>query len=145
MQIVKRSPTNTNQSWYDREFNRLFGDSCGCETDCITCWSPAVDVYEDENHYSLSASLPGLSREDVKVSLENGILTVSGERRLAESESPDNYTRIEQSYGAFSRSFSLPDTIDVAKVEATMDKGILTVTLPKAETARPKQINVKVN
>jgi len=145
MQLVKRTPTNSNLAWYEREFNRLFGDSCGCEADSIASWSPAVDIYEDENHFTVSASLPGMSRQDVKVSLENGILTISGERSLANGDKADNYTRLEQAYGAFARSFSLPDTIDLPKVEAVMDKGVLTVTLPKAEAARPKQIDIKVH
>jgi HSP20 family protein len=129
--------------------NRLFHDFWGGRSaadEALACaWTPAVDILEEEDAYTVSMALPGLSQGDVKVGIENNTLTISGERKLDKEDKRDDYARIEQFYGTFSRSFTLPNTIDASKVEAHMDKGVLKVVLPRREEARPKSIEVKVH
>ena len=108
-------------------------------------WTPAVDITEDEKEYLLKAELPELKKEDVKVTVENGILTVSGERKFEKEEKGKKYHRIERSYGSFVRSFGLPDDADAEKVEAKFSDGVLRVHVAKSESAKPKQIEVKVS
>ena len=108
-------------------------------------WAPRVDVAEDENGITLAAELPGLDKKDIHIHLENGVLTIAGERDFESEEKKDHFTRVERFYGSFSRSFNLPSTVDQSAVNAKMDKGVLTITLPKREEAKPKQIEVKVS
>lgn len=127
---------------YDSVFNgRLWNDSTECDCD----WTPDVDIFDGEKEIVLTAELPGLSQEEVKVNIENNILTVSGERSVEHKEDKGGFTRRERYYGNFSRSFRVPDTVDQSNINATMDKGVLTVTLPKSEKALPKQIEVKIH
>ncbi len=114
------------------------------ETQDLSTWAPAVDVYEDAESVRLTAELPGLEHKDVDVRIENGVLTLTGERKLEDEEKKDNYYRIERRYGAFTRSFTLPTTVDADKVKAEFKNGLLKITLPKREEAKPKQIKVKV-
>jgi HSP20 family protein len=130
------------------EVNRLFSDFWGRGGDGDTLagdWTPAVDILEGKDEYVLTMALPGMDQQEIKVNLENNTLTISGERKLEHEDKRDNYSRIEQFYGSFNRSFTLPNTIDPGKVQARMDKGILTVTLPRREETKPKAIEVKVN
>lgn len=106
-------------------------------------WTPAVDVYEDKDAVKIVAELPGVKPEDVRISLENQTLTVRGEKRQVAEEKTERVHRYERSYGAFERSFSLPGTVDADRIEASFDGGLLTVTLPKVERARPRQIEVR--
>lgn len=106
---------------------------------------PAVDVYEDEHNLVLKLEVPGVNEEDLKVSLENNTLAVSGERKFEKEEKEENFHRIERRYGSFTRTFRLPSTVDPEKVEAGYDKGILKVTLAKRAEAKPKQIKVATN
>mgnify|MGYP003574701242 FL=1 len=129
---------------FQRQMNRLFEDYARPDNS-VSGWTPRVDIFEDENQIILSAELPGLSDKDVTVNVENNVLTISGERKLENEESKDGYTRVERYYGSFNRSFSLPNTVDIEKVDAKMDKGVLTVTLPRREETKPKQIEVKVH
>lgn len=108
-------------------------------------WIPSVDVFEAENEIVLRAELPGLSEEDVEITLENGRLAVKGEKKLEKEEVDGEYRRVESRYGSFSRSFAVPNTIDRDRIEATFEKGVLQVSLPKAEAAKPQRIEVKVN
>lgn len=103
---------------------------------------PAVDIYEDEHNLVLKLEVPGLNEEDLNVSLENNTLTVTGERKFEKEEKEENFHRIERRYGSFTRTFRLPNTVDVEKVEAGYDKGILKITLGKRAEAKPKQIKV---
>jgi HSP20 family protein len=105
---------------------------------------PAVDVYEDEHNLVLKLEVPGINEEDLKVSLENSTLTVTGERKFETEEKEENFHRIERRYGSFTRTFRLPNTVDVEKVEAGYDKGILKITLAKKAEAKPKEIKVGV-
>ncbi len=103
---------------------------------------PAVDVYEDEHNLVLKLEVPGVNEEDLKVSLENNTLTVSGERKFEKEEKEENFHRIERRFGSFTRTFRLPSTVDSEKVEAGYDKGVLKITLAKRLEAKPKNIKV---
>jgi len=107
-------------------------------------WSPAVDIAEDEKEFLVKAELPEVKKEDVHVSVENGVLTISGERKFEKEEKNKRYHRTERSYGSFTRSFSLPDGADAGKVRAEFKDGLLRVHMPKSESVKPRQIDVKV-
>ncbi len=107
-------------------------------------WSPAVDIYESENELVLKADLPDIDAKDVDVRVENQTLTISGERKFeANNTSAKGFHRIERSYGNFTRSFTLPNTFDTGNVGASFKNGVLTVTLPKKEAAKPRQIKIE--
>jgi len=108
-------------------------------------WTPLVDISEDDNRYVISAELPGLEKDQVKVSVENGLLMISGERRFEHEQKDQKYRRIERSYGSFVRSFSLPDDADGTKIKADFKNGMLKVQLPKNEHAKPRTIEIKVD
>ncbi len=107
-------------------------------------WQPPVDIYEDEQSVIIKAELPDVDQKDIEVKIEDNTLILRGERRQDETIKKENYHRIERYYGAFQRSFALPLTIDREKVKATCERGVLTITLPKREESKPKQINVEV-
>jgi HSP20 family protein len=110
----------------------------------ITEWAPSVDIIEDEKEWLLKADLPEVMKDDVKVTVENGVLTITGERKFEKEEKDKKYHRIERSYGNFLRSFTLPDGADGSKVNAEFKDGVLKVHLPKGEKAKPKTVEVKV-
>ena len=103
-------------------------------------WAPAVDIYEDKNNIIVKAELPGMKKEDLSIDVKNNVLTLSGERKHEEKTRKENFHRIERSYGKFSRSFTLPDSVKVDKVKANYKDGVLEITLPKAEEAKAKAI-----
>ena len=105
---------------------------------------PPVDVYEDEHSLILKLEVPGVNEEDLNVSVENDTLTVQGERKFEKEEKEENYRRVERQYGTFTRTFTLPQTVDSENVSANYDKGVLKITLPKKAEAKPKQIKVNV-
>ena len=107
-------------------------------------WSPAVDIYETENELVLKADLPDVDQKDIDVRVENQTLTLAGERKFEQEHSEKGYHRIERSYGSFVRSFSVPNTFDTDKIAAEYKNGVLTVTLPKKEAAKPRQVKVEV-
>ena len=107
-------------------------------------WTPAVDIYETDTDVVVKAELPGVQKEQVGVEVKDGVLTLRGERKYEKEVKEENFHRIERSYGTFQRAFSLPTTVDQDKISATMKEGVLEVTLPKKETAKPKQISVTV-
>ena len=107
--------------------------------------SPAVDIYETENDLVLKADLPDVDPKNVGIQLENGTLTLKGERKFEHEKNGKGFHRIERSYGSFVRAFSLPDTVDAENVKADYKNGVLTVTIPKKEVAKPRTINVQVN
>jgi HSP20 family protein len=107
-------------------------------------WQPPVDIFEDENSVVIKAELPGIDQKDIEVRIEDNTLTIRGERRHDEEIRKENYHRVERYYGSFQRSFSLPQVVDQEKVKATSEKGVLTITLPKREETKPKQISVEV-
>src|SRR5881398_967242 len=116
----------------------------GKESITLPDWTPLADITEDEKEYVIKAELPELKREDVKVTVENGVLTITGERKFEKEEKKKKYHRVERGYGTFVRSFTLPDDADANKVKAEFKTGLLTVHLPKSEHAKPKQIEVNV-
>ncbi|HVT93875.1 MAG TPA: Hsp20/alpha crystallin family protein [Bryobacteraceae bacterium] len=120
--------------------NRLFAEGGSARP-----WSPAVDVLETENEVVLKADVPGVDPNEVEVRMENGTLALKGERKFNSEVKEKGYHRVERGYGAFSRYFTLPETVDGEKVSASYKDGVLTVTLPKKEIAKPKSIKVQVN
>jgi len=111
----------------------------------ITEWAPSVDITEDDKEYLVKADLPEVKREDVKVAVENGILSITGERKFEKEQKDKKYHRVERAYGSFMRSFTLPDAIDSVKVNAEFKDGVLKVHLPKTDKAKPKTVEVKVS
>jgi HSP20 family protein len=129
-----------------RDINQLFDASFSAprEDVALKAWTPAVDVYEDESSYLIKLELPEVNREDVKVNLNENTLSISGERRVENEQKRENYHRVERSYGQFYRSFTLPPNVDTGAINAQFKDGMLRLTLPKREEAKPKQIEVKV-
>jgi HSP20 family protein len=107
-------------------------------------WSPAVEIFESDEEIRLTAELPGLAEEDIHINVEDNLLSLAGERN-SEKREEGEYVRTERWYGKFSRSFRLPETADAEKISAELKDGVLTVTVPKKEEAKPKQIEIKVN
>jgi HSP20 family protein len=129
-----------------REVNRLFENTNRAnqgEQD-LAQWNPRIDVFEDPERFVFYAELPGLTAQQVNVSIENNLLTLSGERKFTHEDKRQNYHRIERLYGNFRRSFQLPTTVDTAKIQAEMKDGVLTLTLPKRTEVQPKQIKIDV-
>jgi HSP20 family protein len=126
------------------EMNRIFDDRLYKSGGESVGWTPAADVFEDEEGLSLRFDLAGVDPKDVDIRFENGVLTVRGERKLENEDKRENYHRVELAYGTFTRSFSLPATIDAEKIRADAKNGLLTVYLPKRAEAKPRAIQVKV-
>jgi len=127
---------------------RLFQDTVNrllSEPSTTRPWAPAVDILENENELVLKADIPGLEMKDVDIQLENGTLTIKGERKFEKEEKNKGYHRLERSYGSFVRYFTVPETVDVEHVKADYSAGVLTITLPKKEIAKPKAIKVQVS
>ena len=146
MAIIKVDPLREFAAMNDR-LNRLFGNVYLRDEDTgfRGTWVPSVDIYETDKHdLVLRAELPGISREDIDVTVENGTIVIKGEKKFDTEVKEENYRRIERTYGTFHRSFTLPNTVDAAKVAAEYKNGVLTVTLPFKEEAKPRTINVEV-
>ena len=128
------------------QFNRVFGDVVGRtgEESNLTPWAPEVDIYETENELVVKADLPDVNPQDLDIRVENNILTIRGERKFDKKVNEDNYLRIERSYGSFSRSFSLANSVKSEAIKADYQNGVLTLSIPKREEAKPKQIKVNV-
>src|SRR5262249_9612178 len=124
--------------------NRLFHDSFGEREEALTTstFAPPVDVYEDEHSVTLKIEVPGIDEKDIDVRVENNTLTVHGERNFEKEEKEENFRRVERQYGSFTRSFTLPNTVDIDSIQANYDKGILKIQLAKKAEAKPKQIKV---
>jgi HSP20 family protein len=116
----------------------------GKEALTVAQWSPLVDITEDEKEYLIKAELPEMKKEDVRLTVENDVLAISGERKFEKEEKGRKYHRVERAYGSFVRSFSLPEDADGSKVTADFKDGMLQVHLPKSEKAKPKAIEIKV-
>ena len=117
--------------------------SNGQESLATAEWMPMVDIAEDDKEYLITAELPEVKKDDVRVTVENGVLTLTGERKFEKEENNKRWHRVERSYGSFARSFTLPGDSDAAKVNAEFKEGMLTVRVAKSEASRPKQIEVK--
>ena len=132
-------------STLQEEVNRLFESSFhGRSESSSASWAPAVDVHETENELIVTADLPGMNEKDLDVRVENNMLTISGERKTETNVEDDNYLRVERSYGSFSRSVALPNTVNSDAVAAEYRNGVLTVKLPKREETKPRQVKVNV-
>jgi HSP20 family protein len=146
--ITRWDPFREFSTLQDR-MNRLFRESYGPEgreeSLTTTTFAPPVDVYEDEHSVTLKIEVPGIDEKDIDVRIENNVLTVHGERKFEKEEKEENFRRVERQYGSFTRTFTLPTTVDAEKVSANYDKGILKIALPKKAEAKPKQIKVNVS
>src|SRR2546429_5641519 len=128
------------------QINRVFGDGVGRtgEESNLTPWAPAVDIYETENELVVKADLPDVNPQDLDIRVENNILTIRGERKFENKVNEENYLRVERAYGSVSRSFSLANSVKSEAIKADYHNGVLTLSLPKREEAKPKQIKVNV-
>jgi len=129
------------------QINRLFNEAFDRSSDegNLTTWAPAVDIYETEHELVVKADVPDLKPEDLDVRVENNILTLRGERKFEKKVNENNYLRVERSFGSFSRSFSLGSTVNTEAIKADYKDGVLTLSIPKREEAKPKQIKVQVS
>jgi HSP20 family protein len=142
MTLVRWDPVRELASMEIERLNRMFSDFYGQSFG--RAWMPAVDVYESDTHeFVIKAELPDMKREDINVTFENGVLTLHGERKAEHETSKDRFHRIERQYGSFSRSFTLPATVDASRISAAYKDGVLTVRIPQREEAKPKQIEVQ--
>jgi len=128
------------------QLTRLFSEAFERSSDgsSITTWAPAVDIFETEHELVVKADLPDIQPEGLDIRVENNILTIRGERKFEKKVNESNYLRVERSYGSFSRSFSLANTVNSEAIKAEYKNGVLTLTIPKREEAKPKQIKVNV-
>lgn len=151
MAITRWDPFRELNTLQDR-MNRLFQDSFSGQTSLNRneeslisgAFVPAVDVYEDEHNVVLKMEIPGVDQKDIDIQLENNVLSVRGERKLQNEEKEENFRRIERRYGSFTRSFTLPNTVDTDNIKAVCENGILKITLAKRAEAKPKQIKVNI-
>ena len=147
MPIVKYGPFNETEDFptglrlFQDSINRLLSED-GVKT---RPWAPPVDIVETENELVLKADVPGVDMKDIDIQLENGTLTVKGERNFEKEEKNKGFHRMERSHGSFVRIFTVPDTVDSENVKAAYEAGVLTITLPKKEVAKPKTIKVQVS
>ncbi len=127
--------------------NRLMDEALGgFDGESVSsAWTPTCDIREDPEHVTITLDLPGVRPEDVKINLENQVLTVRGEKQQVEEKKDERWHRYERSYGTFERSFTLPSTVDPEKIEATTDNGVLTVRIPKTEKAKPREIPIRTS
>jgi len=128
------------------QVNRVIGDLVGRtgEESNLTPWAPAVDIYETEHELVVKADLPDVNPQDLDIRVENNILTIRGERKFENKVKEENYLRMERSYGSFSRTFSLANSVNSEAIKADYQNGVLTLSIPKREEAKPKQIKVNV-
>jgi HSP20 family protein len=150
MTIVRWEPFRDLVGLQDR-MNRLFGEAyrgsarTGDDDWALGgSWAPAVDIFEKDGNIVLTAELPGIASKEVDIRVENNVLTLQGERKFDKELQKDSFHRVERAYGSFTRSFTLPTVVDTNKIKAEFKDGVLKVTLPKREEAKPKQIQVQV-
>ena len=145
MSLMRYSPSSEREEFpvglrlFQDSVSRLFSEPSNRP------WSPAVDIFETEHELVLKADVPEIEMKDIDVQVENGTLTLKGERKFEQEQNGRGYHRIERCYGSFVRAFTLPDSVDVDKVKAEYKNGVLTVTLSKKEVAKPKTIRVEIN
>jgi HSP20 family protein len=158
MTLIRWKPMRDLRTWHpigdvtneifsmQKEIDRLFERFRGgvTEESSISSWSPVVDIVEEKDHFVVRAELPGVDKKDVRITIEDNVLNLRGEKKFEGEKEGKDYHRIERSYGSFYRSFTLPTSVLSSKIEASYTDGVLTVTIPKAEEAKPKEIEVKV-
>jgi len=142
MTLVRKTPWQDLEALQHR-LGDIFGDVVPSTNQNAEQWMPAVDIRETEDALSMHVELPGIAKEDITLEVKDGVLTVSGERRYEKDVDEENVHRIERAYGRFTRSFSLPRNVNAEAVEASMEKGVLHVRLPKLDSAKPKAIAIK--
>lgn len=145
MTLIRHNPWNLFDQ-LQNEMNRLQGFPAKTEDsgDVVTSdWAPAVDIKEEENQFLLVADIPGVDPKDIEVHMENGILTIKGERESEKKTEREGYKRIERQHGVFYRRFTMPEGVDPEGIDANSNNGVLTVTIPKQEAAQPRRISVK--
>jgi HSP20 family protein len=143
MNLTRWSPVRDLAAMEVDRLNRMFEAAFAGEPLTGGAWVPAVDIFETpQKDVVVKVDLPGLKREDIKVTFENNVLSIEGERKMAEDLERESFHRVERGYGPFRRSFSLPSTVDVTRVEAGYQDGVLSITLPRREEARPRHIKV---
>lgn len=144
MTLMIRDPWQMMNEWR-KEMDRALGYPVTRDETTVEGgeWTPAVDIKEEDDKYVLHADIPGVKPEDIEVSMDNGVLTIKGERKLESEEEKENYKRIERLHGVFYRRFALPDDADPEKIEATGKHGVLEVVIPKMEAQKPRKIEVK--
>ena len=143
--ISRFDPFRTESS-LPYQLNRLFAETFdrASEEGNLTTWAPAVDIYETEHELVVKADVPDIKPEELDIRVENNILTIRGERKFEKKVDEGNYLRVERSYGTFSRSFALANTVNTEAIQADYKNGVLTLSIPKREEAKPKQIKVNV-
>lgn len=139
--MVRRNNGRHLRGDFDQFFEGFFGPAQRRENNGL--WAPAVDVLENENNFVVSAELPGLSKDEIHVEVENNRLTIKGERKFEKRDEKENYHFVERSYGSFLRSFTLPRNVNPDAIEAEYKDGVLQLTLPKREEVKPKKVEVK--
>src|SRR6201984_859809 len=147
MRPLNRWEPSRGATTLQEQFSRVFGDMlerAGDESN-LTPWAPAVDIFETEHELVVKADLPDVNPQDLDIRVENNILTIRGERKFENKANEENYLRVERAYGSFSRSFSLANSVKSEAIKAEYHDGVLTLSLPKREEAKPKQIKVNVN
>ena len=144
--LTRYRPSDSMLAW-PRELDRWMDETMGTlgwgRGENLRTWFPVTDVSETPEHLILRLEVPGLSRDQITISVENNVLTVRGEKQEETKRENENFYRTERSYGTFERSFSLPPHVDTDNVQATMESGVLTIKLPRREEARPRQIEIK--
>jgi HSP20 family protein len=145
MKLAKWDPFREMEDVFDR-YSRAIGwpRRGGQEILATGDWAPRVDIAETEKEFTIKAEIPEVKKEDVKVMVENGVLTILGERKQEKEEKTKKFHRVERYYGSFSRSFALPDNVDETKIEASFKDGMLNLQIPKVEESKPKAIEVKL-
>jgi len=143
MALVRWNPIGTLAGLEIERLNRMFSDY---QAESFTNgWVPAVDIYETDDHeVVIKAEMPDVRKEDIGVTVENNVLTLSGERKAEHSAKREHFQRVERRFGSFTRAFSLPDAVDATKIAAAYKDGVLTIRLPRREEAKPKQITVNI-
>ena len=142
MNTVPYEAWSTLQKFQD-DVNRLFGNQEGDGSRVVTShWSPAVDIREDQDSYTLYADVPGVEAKDIEITMENGVLTIKGERKWENADERNGFKRMERARGSFYRRFSLPDSVDPEKITARGNNGVLEVVIPKLEKLHPRRIPV---
>jgi HSP20 family protein len=143
MALVRWNPIGSLAGMEIDRLNQMFAD---LQTEAFNqAWVPAVDIYETDSHeVVIKAELPDVKKEDIGVTVENNVLTLTGERKQEQSTKRDQFQRIERRFGSFSRSFTLPTSVDAGQIAASYKDGVLTIRLPRREEAKPKQISVSV-
>ena len=148
MTLVRWQPFNNSlmgMTHMRQMMNHVLNNPDGLDNENPVSWSPRIDVSENDNKFEVSAELPGLDRDDIKIEVQNNILTISGEKKSVREEDNDDTYLCERAYGRFSRSFELPALVESEGIKAGFKNGVLTLNLPKVEAAKPKQIEVHVD